>query len=52
MDSYDVIIIGAGMSGLSAGLRLTYYGKRVRIFERHRLPGGMNSYYLRSGVAM
>lgn len=52
MDRYDVIIIGAGMSGLSAGLRLSHYGKRVRIFERHRLPGGMNSYYLRSGVAL
>lgn len=52
MDRYDVIIIGAGLSGLSAGLRLSYYGKRVRIFERHRLPGGMNSYYLRSGVAL
>lgn len=52
MSDYDVIIIGAGMSGLAAGIRLSYFGKRVRILERHRLPGGMNSYYLRSGVAV
>lgn len=44
---YDTIIIGAGLSGLSAGIRLAYYGKRVRIFESHALPGGLNSYYSR-----
>lgn len=42
---YDVIVIGAGLSGISAGIRLSYYGQRVRILEKHRLPGGMNGYY-------
>ena len=48
MESYDVIIIGAGLSGLAARIRLGQYGKRVRIVERQRYAGGMNSYYRRS----
>ena len=46
---YDVIIIGGGLSGLGAGIRLSYFGKRVAIFERHALPGGMNGFYFRNG---
>ncbi len=49
---YDCIIIGAGMSGLSAGIRLAHYGKKVCIFERHVFPGGLNSYYPRRGHFM
>ncbi|MGC4072912.1 MAG: FAD-dependent oxidoreductase [Nibricoccus sp.] len=37
---YDVVIIGAGMSGLAAGIRLAHFGKRVCIFERHNAVGG------------
>ncbi|MDD4098334.1 MAG: NAD(P)/FAD-dependent oxidoreductase [Lentisphaeria bacterium] len=46
---YDVIIIGAGLSGISAGVRLSHYGRKVRILERHAFPGGMNAYYERRG---
>ena len=42
---YDVVIIGAGMSGLAAGIRLAYFDKRVCIVEKHHAPGGLNSYY-------
>ncbi len=42
---YDVVIIGAGMSGLAAGIRLAYYDKRVCIVEKHYAYGGLNSYY-------
>lgn len=42
---YDALIIGAGMSGLAAGIRLAYFGKRVLIVERHYAYGGLNSYY-------
>src|SRR5579885_2376594 len=42
---YDVAVIGAGMSGLAAGIRLAHFGKRVCIFERHNAPGGLNSFY-------
>ena len=42
---YDAVIIGAGMSGLAAGIRLAHYDKRVCILERHKMVGGLNSYY-------
>lgn len=42
---YDAIIIGAGMSGLAAGIRLAQFGKRVCILERHHTIGGLNSFY-------
>ena len=43
--SYDVVIIGAGMSGLAAGIRLAYYEKKVCILEKHYRLGGLNSFY-------
>lgn len=46
---YDVLIIGAGMSGLAAGIRLGYYGKKVCIVERHHRIGGLNSFYTLGG---
>ena len=42
---YDTIIIGAGMSGLAAGIRRAYYDQRVCILERHYTIGGLNSFY-------
>jgi len=46
---YDTIIIGAGMSGLAAGIRLAHFEKRVCILERHAAVGGLNSYYRQNG---
>ncbi|MDB6093366.1 MAG: phytoene dehydrogenase [Verrucomicrobia bacterium] len=46
---YDVAIIGAGMSGLAAGIRLAHFGQRVCIFERHNTVGGLNSFYSIAG---
>ena len=46
---YDVAIIGAGMSGLAAGIRLAHFGKKVCIFERHNVSGGLNSFYSFAG---
>ena len=43
--TYDVAIIGAGMAGLAAGIRLAHFGKKVCIFERHNAVGGLNSFY-------
>src|SRR5688572_25991971 len=42
---YDTIIIGAGMSGLAAGIRLAHFEQRVCILERHYTIGGLNSFY-------
>ncbi|MDO4559261.1 MAG: NAD(P)-binding protein, partial [Planctomycetia bacterium] len=44
---YDTIIIGAGMSGLAAGIRLACFGRRVLVLERQRVIGGLNSFYRR-----
>ncbi len=46
---YDVAIIGAGMSGLAAALRLGMFGKKVILLERHNAPGGLNSFYAKEG---
>ncbi len=44
-NAYDTIIIGAGMSGLAAGIRLAYYDQKVCVLERHTTIGGLNSFY-------
>lgn len=46
---YDTLIIGAGMSGLAAGIRLAYYDQKVAILERHTTIGGLNSFYRMNG---
>jgi phytoene dehydrogenase-like protein len=46
---YDTIIIGAGMSGLAAGIRLAHYDQRVCILEKHWTIGGLNSFYRLNG---
>lgn len=46
---YDVVIIGAGMSGLAAGIRLAHFGRSVCIFERHNAVGGLNGFYSIAG---
>ena len=48
-DSFDTIIIGGGMSGLAAGIRLAYFDQRVCILERHSVLGGLNSFYRLGG---
>lgn len=45
--SYDQVIIGGGLSGLAAGIRLARFGYKVVILEKHSIPGGLNSYYFR-----
>ncbi|MDR0338215.1 MAG: NAD(P)-binding protein [Planctomycetaceae bacterium] len=47
--AYDAIIIGAGMSGLAAGIRLAHYNQRVCILEQHYAIGGLNSFYRQRG---
>lgn len=44
-EHFDVVVIGAGMSGLAAGIRVALFGKKVLILERHNVIGGLNSFY-------
>ncbi len=46
---FDTLVIGAGLSGLAAGIRLATMGQRVVVLERHALPGGLNSFYKLGG---
>ena len=45
----DIIIIGAGMGGLAAGIYGRLNGFRTRIFEMHTLPGGQCTAWKREG---
>ena len=38
--TYDAIVIGSGIGGLSAGALLARYGKSVLVCEAHTIPGG------------
>lgn len=49
MKTYDAAIVGAGMSGLAAGIRLAQYDRNVCILEKHSIFGGLNSFYRRNG---
>ena len=44
-EHFHTAIIGAGMSGLAAGIRLAMFDHKVIIIERHNAPGGLNSFY-------
>ncbi|NIP99533.1 MAG: NAD(P)-binding protein [Nitrospinaceae bacterium] len=44
---YEVLIIGSGLSGLAAGIRLALFDKKVCIVEKHVEVGGLNSFYRR-----
>jgi len=39
-DHVDVVVIGGGITGLTAALLLKQYGKRVAVLERDRIGGG------------
>jgi phytoene desaturase len=38
----NVVVVGAGLAGLSAALRLAGAGRRVTLLERESVPGGRN----------
>jgi amino acid adenylation domain-containing protein len=45
----DVVIVGAGISGLVAGCYLQQQGRSVLILEQHRVAGGYLQNYVRRG---
>lgn len=44
---YDVIVIGAGLGGLSAATMLARNGLSVLLLERHNIPGGYATSFVR-----
>jgi phytoene desaturase len=49
--SDHVVIVGAGLGGLSAALRLAGAGRKVTILEREAVPGGRNGLLLKDGYS-
>nr|WP_232795430.1 FAD-dependent oxidoreductase [Paenibacillus sp. ICGEB2008] len=49
MNQYDVIVIGAGLGGLSCAARLSALGYRTAVFESHTLAGGFATKFTRKG---
>jgi prolycopene isomerase len=44
---YDAIVIGAGLGGLSAATMLARNGLDVLLLERHNVPGGYATSFVR-----
>jgi phytoene desaturase len=46
-----VVVVGAGLGGLSAALRLAGAGRKVTVVEREAVPGGRNGLLNKDGYA-
>ena len=49
---YDVVVIGGALAGMSCAMKLASEGKSVLVLERHNLPGGIATSFVRQGVEM
>jgi all-trans-retinol 13,14-reductase len=49
---YDIIIIGAGLGGLTAGAKLSREGKKVLVIEQHDRPGGYATTFKRGDFTL
>jgi phytoene desaturase len=49
--SQKVVVVGAGLAGLSAALRLAGAGRDVTVIERESVPGGRNGLLNQDGYA-
>ncbi len=49
---YDVVVIGSGLGGLTAGALFARQGRRVLVLERNRTFGGAASVFRRRGMTV
>eukprot|EP00775_Hariotina_reticulata_P013799 gene13799-13920_t len=49
-EDFDVVVIGAGIGGLSCAALLAYYGLKVVVCEAHSVPGGAAHCWARNNV--
>lgn len=49
-NKFDIIIIGAGLAGLTAGATLAKAGKKVLVLEQHNIVGGCATVFKRKNV--
>ncbi|MFX1364287.1 MAG: phytoene desaturase family protein [Promethearchaeota archaeon] len=47
VDSYPLIVIGAGLGGLGAACQLALAGKKVLLLEKQNVPGGFATSFIR-----
>ena len=49
MSQRDAVVIGSGIAGMAAAIRLSLQGFRVQVFERNAHPGGKLSLIEKDG---
>ena len=47
MPKYDIVVVGAGNSGMSAALQCQLAGKKTLLIEKHNVPGGAATSFVR-----
>ena len=50
-EKYDVVVVGAGIGGLTAAALLAKRGLKVLVIEQHYLPGGCCTSIRRKDIA-
>jgi len=49
-EKYDAIVVGGALSGMACAMTLASKGKDVLLLERHNLPGGIATSFVRGGM--
>ena len=47
MSNYDVVVIGSGNAGLTAAVTAQRMGKKTLLVEKHNIPGGCATSFVR-----